>query len=291
MNKNIDKITSFSQKKVFEYNGKVMDFRVPGVMGIINLTPDSFYQREKGKGEEEKRGSGEARKMIEQGAYIIDIGAVSTRPGAAAVTVEEEKRRLLPVLKEIRKAFPEVIISIDTFRSEIAKIAADEGADMINDISGGTFDPNMISTIVKLQIPFVIMHIQGIPASMQVNPTYTDVVSEVKDFLLGQALKLETRGHHKIILDPGFGFGKSVAHNYQLLAKLDEFVSTGYPILVGLSRKSMINKVLGIKPEEALNGTTVLNTMALLKGAAILRVHDVAEAMQTVKLCQMFLQI
>jgi dihydropteroate synthase len=291
MNKNIDKITSFSQKKVFEYNGKVMDFRVPGVMGIINLTPDSFYQREKGKGEEEKRGSGEARKMIEQGAYIIDIGAVSTRPGAAAVTVEEEKRRLLPVLKEIRKAFPEVIISIDTFRSEIAKIAADEGADMINDISGGTFDPNMISTIVKLQIPFVIMHIQGIPATMQINPTYADVVSEVKDFLLGQALKLETRGHHKIILDPGFGFGKSVAHNYQLLAKLDEFVSTGYPILVGLSRKSMINKVLGIKPEEALNGTTVLNTMALLKGAAILRVHDVAEAMQTVKLCQMFLQI
>jgi dihydropteroate synthase len=291
MNKNIDKITSFSQKKVFEYNGKVMDFRVPGVMGIINLTPDSFYQREKGKGEEEKRGSGEARKMIEQCAYIIDIGAVSTRPGAAAVTVEEEKRRLLPVLKEIRKAFPEVIISIDTFRSEIAKIAADEGADMINDISGGTFDPDMISTIVKLQIPFVIMHIQGIPATMQINPTYADVVSEVKDFLLGQALKLETRGHHKIILDPGFGFGKSVAHNYQLLAKLDEFVSTGYPILVGLSRKSMINKVLGIKPEEALNGTTVLNTMALLKGAAILRVHDVAEAMQTVKLCQMFLQI
>jgi dihydropteroate synthase len=187
-------------------------------------------------------------------------------------------------LKLIRKEHPEVIISIDTYRSEIANITAGEGADMINDISGGTFDPMMFPAIVQLGIPYVIMHIQGTPSTMQVNPVYEDVVKEVTGFLLDQAGKLSESGHKRVILDPGFGFGKTVKHNYQLLANLDSLVSTGYPILAGLSRKSMINRVLKIKPEEALNGTTVLNTIALLKGASILRVHDVKEAVEAIKL-------
>lgn len=296
MNKNSDKSTFFSSNRVFDFNGKRMDYSVPRVMGVLNVTPDSFYDgfsasppggRETGRYgsmEAGRHGSGEAGKMIDDGAYIIDIGAVSTRPGADEVTIEEEKRRLIPVIKEVRKSFPDIIISIDTFRSEIAKIAAGEGADMINDISGGTFDPLMLSAIVQLKIPYVIMHIQGTPANMQINPVYDDVVQEVKDFLLAQAEKLENAGHNKIILDPGFGFGKTVAHNYQLLNRLDEFTGTAYPVLAGLSRKSMINRVLNIKPAEALNGTTVLNTIALSKGASILRVHDVKEAVEAIKL-------
>jgi dihydropteroate synthase len=198
--------------------------------------------------------------------------------------VEEEKKRLIPVLKEIRKRYTDLIVSVDTYRAEIARIAAGEGADMINDISGGTFDHEMLPTIIHLGIPFIIMHIQGTPQTMQQNPEYKDVVQEVKGFLLKQAMKLEAGGHQKIIIDPGFGFGKTVEHNYQLLTRLDEFANAGYPVLAGLSRKSMINRVLGTKPVEALNGTTVLNTIALLNGAAILRVHDVKEAVEAVRL-------
>ncbi|MBW6461073.1 MAG: dihydropteroate synthase, partial [Bacteroidales bacterium] len=224
--------------------------------------------------------------MLEDGAYIIDIGAVSTRPGAAEVSVEEEKRRLMPPLKEIRKSFPELIISVDTYRAEIARMAAGEGADMINDISGGTFDPEMIPLVSELGIPYVIMHIQGTPQNMQVNPQYQNVTEEVFAFLLQQARKLESTGHKKIILDPGFGFGKTVDHNYTLLSHLDWLTANGYTVLAGLSRKSMINKVLGIKPQHALNGTTVLNTIALLKGVSILRVHDVKEALEAVELVE-----
>ncbi|MDX9905687.1 MAG: dihydropteroate synthase [Bacteroidales bacterium] len=295
MIKKVDKNTSFSENKVFEYNGKTMDFRVPRVMGIVNVTPDSFYDVAVGRLDDLTIGRldylmGRVKEMADSGAYIIDIGAVSTRPGAPEVSIEEEKSRLLPVLKEVRKLFPEIIISIDTYRAEIAEIAAGEGADMINDISGGMFDPLMLSCIIKLKIPYVIMHIQGTPATMQQNPVYEDVVEEVKGFLLQQAHTLEAKGHRKIIIDPGFGFGKTVEHNYQLLSHLDEFADTGYPILAGLSRKSMINKVLGTKPAEALNGTTVLNTIALMKGAAILRVHDVEEAMQALRLVEMVMK-
>jgi dihydropteroate synthase len=294
MDKNLDKITSFSRKKVFEFNGKRMNFTIPRVMGVLNVTPDSFYDG--GWYNDLKIGGlgdlgiwrGRVEEMIVEGAYIIDIGAVSTKPGAVELTAEEEKRRLYPVIKEVRKSFPDIIISIDTFRAEIAKMAAGEGADMINDISGGTFDPDMLSTIVHLQVPYIIMHIQGTPATMQINPVYSDVVKEVKDFLVRQAEKLEKGGHRKIILDPGFGFGKTVEHNYKLLSNLDAFVGTGYAVLAGLSRKSLINKVLNTNPAEALNGTTVLNTMALMKGAGILRVHDVKEAVQAVKLFDTF---
>ena len=271
MEKNSDKSTLFSQKRVFEYNGKVMDFTRPRVMGIMNVTPDSFYS---------------APPSDSQLAYILDIGAVSTRPGAAEVSVEEEKKRLLPVLKKIRKEYPGLIISIDTYRASIARMAAGEGADMINDISGGTFDPDMIPLVSELGIPYVIMHIRGTPQNMQVNPQYQNVTEEVFAFLLQQAKKLEATGHKKIILDPGFGFGKSVEHNYTLLSHLDRLTANGYTVLAGMSRKSMINKILGIKPQDALNGTTVLNTIALLKGVSILRVHDVKEALEAVKLTE-----
>lgn len=227
---------------------------------------------------------GQVDEMVTEGAYIIDIGAVSTRPGAAEVDFTEEKKRLLPVLKKARQEYPGMLISVDTYRSDIARIAIAEGADMINDISGGTFDDKMIPAVIGLDIPYIIMHIQGTPANMQNNPAYHDVVEEVFSFLLRKANSMEEAGHRKVILDPGFGFGKTVEHNYILLNNLHLLAENGYPVLAGLSRKSMINRVLGTKPGEALNGTTVLNTIALLKGASILRVHDVREAVEAVKL-------
>ena len=315
MDKNGDKNTSFSPKRIFEFNGKRIDFSRPRVMGILNITPDSFYDGGRycdgmivrlddlNDLEKRRRGTGNcklgtanqgARKwrdkveqMVSEGAYIIDIGAVSTRPGAAEVSVEEEKKRLVPVLKEIRAAYQEIILSVDTYCAEIARIAAGEGADMINDISGGTYDPKMIPFIAEIQIPYIIMHIKGTPSTMQVNPVYEDVVQEVGSFLFEQVRKLRESGHDQIILDPGFGFGKTVEHNFRLLENLDGLVAAGYPVLAGLSRKSMINRVLQIKPEEALNGTTVLNTIALLKGASILRVHDVKPAVEAVRLIEM----
>jgi dihydropteroate synthase len=301
MEKNDDKSTLFSEKRIFTYNGKPMDFSVPRVMGIVNLTPDSFYDQEGGRqGDRGNLGIGgfgdlgiwgsvlvKVEKMVREGAYVIDIGAVSTRPGAEEVSVEVELGRLLWPLKEIRKQFPELILSIDTYRSEVAEIAAGEGADMINDISGGIFDPGMIPLVTRLGIPYVIMHIQGTPRSMQSDPQYEDVTAEVFGFLENQAQRLSDAGHRKIILDPGFGFGKTVEHNYRLLDRLDRLVATGYPVLAGVSRKSMINRVLGTRPETALNGTTVLNTIALLRGASILRVHDVKEAVEAVKLSGM----
>ncbi len=302
MDKKRDKGTFFSSKRIFEFNGKKMDFTSPRVMGILNITPDSFYDGgryweagEQGDMVAHGHGPGNcelrtanwierAEQMVREGAYIIDIGAMSTRPGAAAVSPDTEKSRLLPVLKELRTKFPGTILSVDTYRSETAAIAAAEGADIINDISGGTFDPLMLSEIVRLGIPYIVMHIRGTPENMQVNPVYKDVVQEVGNFLSGQAKKLEDSGHHKIILDPGFGFGKTIKHNFQILENLDKLVKTGYPIMAGLSRKSLINRVLGLTPDEALNGTTVLNTIALSKGAMVLRVHDVKEAVEAVKL-------
>jgi dihydropteroate synthase len=298
---NDDKSTLFSEKHIFVHNGKTMDFSIPRVMGILNLTPDSFYDREMGRqGDRKNVGIGgfgdlgiwgsvpqKVEEMVREGAYIIDIGAVSTRPGAEEVSQEEELARLLWPLKEVRKRFPEVILSIDTYRSEVAEIAAGEGADMINDISGGTFDPGMIPLVTRLGIPYVVMHILGTPRSMQSDPKYEDVAAEVFGFLEDQARNLSEAGHRKIILDPGFGFGKTVEHNYRLLQHLDKLTASGYPVLAGISRKSMINRVLGTRPETALNGTTVLNTIALMQGASILRVHDVMEAVEAVKLAGM----
>jgi dihydropteroate synthase len=266
-----------------KWKNKTLDLSTPVVMGILNLTPDSFYDG--GRNEDLSTAVQRAGKMIEEGAAIIDIGAVSTRPNATEVSAEEEWGRLKDVLKELRMQFPGTILSVDTYRASIARHAADFGADMINDISGGQFDELMFETIAELGLPYVMMHIQESPATMQQNPVYNDVVDEISKFFKTRLSQLASLGKNEnIILDPGFGFGKTVGHNYELLRRFSEFKNIGCPLLAGLSRKSMINKVLEIKPEQALNGTTVLNTIALLAGANILRVHDVKEAVQAVKL-------
>jgi len=270
----------------FEIRGRRLGPGKALVMGILNLTPDSFYDG--GKLDDETALLEQASRFLREGAAILDLGAVSTRPGAADVSEAEELQRLLGPLKLIRREFPEALISIDTWRSRVAEACAAEGADIINDISGGMLDPNMFATVARLQLPYVLMHMQGNPQTMQLDPQYTDVVAEVLDFFKTQCETLESLGFRRIILDPGFGFGKTPEHNFKLLKALPELAFHGYPILAGVSRKSMINRVLGTKPESALNGTTVANTLALLNGAAILRVHDVKEAMQAVKLVEFY---
>ncbi|MCB0805281.1 MAG: dihydropteroate synthase [Bacteroidales bacterium] len=263
-----------------------LNLKVPVVMGIVNLTTDSFYS---GNRFLRQNYLVAVDKMLEEGAAIIDLGALSTRPGSKGIGAEEEIKRLETPLKEIRKTFPDTTISVDTYLSAVAKWAAELGADMINDISGGTIDDEMIPVMAKLNIPYVIMHMQGTPANMQISPVYQDVIREVGDFFSKQIHKLKQAGFTAdIILDPGFGFGKTVDHNFRLLSGLNHYTKLGLPILAGTSRKSMINKVLLVKPESALNGTTVINTMALLNGANILRVHDVKEAVEAVKLFQQY---
>jgi dihydropteroate synthase len=272
--------------KTLEYNGRKLDLSKPVVMGILNLTPDSFYEGSRAESSESLVEM--AGRMLREGAAILDLGAVSTRPGSAEVDEEEELLRLLPALRTILTAFPDCLVSVDTCRPTVARIASKQGVFMINDIYGGTYDEDMIPAIAALNIPYVIMHMKGTPATMQQNPQYGDVVGEIAYFFEHQVSKLRKYGFRKIVLDPGFGFGKSVSHNFEILSRLEEFVRMGYPVMAGLSRKSMINKVLGTKPPEALNGTTVLNTLALLNGAGILRVHDVKEAVETVKLVEEF---
>ncbi len=268
-----------------KWNDKYLDLSKPVVMGILNLTPDSFYDGK--KNQSLSNAIRQTEKMVIEGAAIIDIGAVSTRPNAPNVSADEEWGRLRTPLAEIRKRFPDAFLSIDTYRSSIAQQAADFGADMINDISGGRFDEHMFETIAGLNLPYIMMHIKGNPTTMQQYPVYENVVSEISDFFEKQLSKLASLGlTENIILDPGFGFGKTVEHNYELLQNFSEFKKLEFPLLAGLSRKSMINKVLGTNPGDALNGTTVLNTIALLNGANILRVHDVKEAMEAVKLVE-----
>lgn len=251
-------------------------------MGIVNITPDSFYDGNRYTDLSDLLRDTEEK--IKQGAAIIDLGAASSRSGSSAISEEEEWKRLELPLKEIRKNFPDVFISIDTYRSEIASRAAKQGADIINDISGGKMDDKMFDTIAKLDLPYILMHMQGTPTTMQQHPHYTHVVKEVTDYFLEAIDTLKKKNFHKIILDPGFGFGKDLSHNYELLAGLSKFTEMGYPVLAGLSRKSMINNVIGTNPVSALNGTTVLNSIALLNGAKILRVHDVIEAKQAIEL-------
>jgi dihydropteroate synthase len=222
--------------------------------------------------------------MLTDGADILDIGGVSTRPGAEAVGEEEELARVTPAIEAIAKRFPEAILSIDTFRAKVAKEAVQAGAGVINDVSAGRFDAEMYATVAQLQVPYILMHMQGTPANMQHNPQYDNIVLEVLDYLVTEVAKLRALGLNDIILDPGFGFGKTVEHNFQLLQGLDALKITGLPVLAGLSRKSMICRTLNIKPSDALNGTTALNTIALMQGAKILRVHDVKEAVECVKL-------
>lgn len=266
---------------------KFLNLSSPKVMGILNLTPDSFFDG--GKYNAVDAALRQVEVMVRHGAAIIDVGAFSTRPFAPTIDEKEEWGRLKNILPLLRGKFPRTLISVDTYRSEIAERAIDAGVDMINDISGGVFDNRMFEVIAKYKVPYIIMHIKGNPETMQQNPTYENVVEEVGEFLEGQIKKLAEYGvTENIILDPGFGFGKTVDHNYQLLGGIQNLKKHGFPVLSGLSRKSMINKVLGIKPEEALNGTSALNMLALLNGADMLRVHDVKQAVEVVKLFEKY---
>lgn len=260
----------------------LLDFSTPQVMGILNVTPDSFYDG--GKFLVPEAALQQTEKMLSEGASIIDIGAVSTRPGAVAPSPEEEWSRLEPVLSLLRDRFPQAVVSVDTWRAAIAEKAAAAGAGIINDISGGTMDPALFPVIAKLGLPYILMHIQGTPETMQENPQYDDVIKEVNLFFEARIDLLRMLGVRQIMLDPGFGFGKTVEQNYALLNALEKFRQLGCPVLAGLSRKSMIMKLLGILKKDALNATTALNMAALMNGAHVLRVHDVKEAVEVVRL-------
>ncbi len=272
----------FYSKKTLKIRGKVVDTSDPKVMGIINLTPDSFYKISRKSSEKILLESVE--KMIIDGVDIIDLGAFSTRPDYETISEEEEWLRLKGGLESIKTEFPEVVISIDTFRSGIAKNAVNSGADIINDISGGQGDEKMFEVISQLNVPYILMHIQGAPANMHSNTHYDSMLKEIAVFFDKQIKRLHALGHNDIIIDPGIGFSKTIAQNYEILKNLDYFKVFNVPVLIGISRKSLIFKPLQISPEEALNGTTVLNTLAIMKGASILRVHDPKEAKEVINI-------
>ena len=272
----IDQFTTINCK------GKLLSLEKPIVMGIINITPDSFYDG--GRYSNVDQVLRQAEKMVTEGASIMDIGGMSSRPGAAIIEEEEELSRVIEVIRRVHEIFPEVILSIDTFRSKVAEEAIEAGASIVNDISAGKLDQNMYATVGKLSVPYILMHMQNLPESMQKNPNYEDVTQEVLDFFIFEINRLQELGVLDIIVDPGFGFGKSLKHNYELLNKLHVFKLLSFPVLAGISRKSMIYKVLNTKPEQALNGTTALHMVALQQGAKILRVHDVKPAIETIAL-------
>ena len=274
-------------------NGRLMDLSEPQVMGILNVTPDSFYAGSRGVTEQSI--VDRLHQCMNEGASIVDIGAYSSRPGAQEVSVAEEMERLRTGLELVRKHRPNAIVSVDTFRADVAKMCVEEyGVALINDISAGQMDNQMFTTIARLGVPYIIMHMKGTPQDMQIAPKYDHFLKEIFYYFSEKVQKLRDLGVKDIIIDPGFGFGKTLEHNYELMNHLEEFTLFELPILVGISRKSMIYKLLDITPEEALTGTTALNTIALQKGAHILRVHDVREAVETVKIvqkmkaCQMF---
>lgn len=258
----------------------LVDLSTPKVMGILNVTPDSFFDGGMYKNEYDILAQTE--KMLGEGATFIDVGAYSSRPGAKDVSEDEELQRMLPVVELLIQEFPEMLISIDSFRSRVVEEAVNAGAAIANDISGGKMDANMFATIAKLQVPYIMMHMQGTPQDMQKNPQYENVVTEVTSFFASQLLKLRALKVNDVLVDVGFGFGKTIEQNYELLANLQLFKSLDVPILTGVSRKSMLYKLLNTSPKEALNATTVANTIALLNGTQILRVHDVKEAVEAV---------
>ncbi len=241
-------------------------------MGIINVTPDSFSDG--GEADTPEKALVRAEKLVREGADILDIGAVSTRPGAPEVPETEERRRILPALRTIRKAFPEVPISVDTFRGSIARAAIEEGADLINDVSGGAWDPTLWPTVARYQVPYILMHIQGTPQTMQVSPTYKNLIQDIWTYFVEKLQLLNDQGIYDVIVDPGFGFGKTIAHNYELLKSLKLFRRLERPILVGISRKSMLWRILQVSPKETLWASTALHWQALLSGARLFRVHD-----------------
>jgi dihydropteroate synthase len=263
--------------------GRLIDLDIPKVMGILNITPDSFFGGSRFNTDEEIIAA--AGRMLGEGASILDIGGYSSRPGASDITAKEEGRRVLRAIKLVRREFPDAIISVDTFRSEIALEAVlESGAGMINDISGGVADAGMFSVVERLNVPYIMMHMKGNPATMRNNAVYDDIVADILIYFGERIFRLRSAGVRDIIIDPGFGFAKTIAHNFELMRRLDDLRITGLPMLVGISRKSMIWKTLDITADEALNGTTAMHALALLKGADILRVHDVKEAVQVVHL-------
>jgi len=266
-------------------NGKLIDLSSPKVMGILNITPDSFFDG--GKYNNPQSIVKQVEKMLSEGATFIDVGAYSSRPGAKHISEKEEKERILPVVKLLAKEFPQILMSIDTFRSEIAEACINEGACIINDISVGNMDENMFTTVAKLNVPYIIMHMKGTPQNMQKNCTYNHVVNDVIFYFSKKINELRLLGVNDIITDVGFGFSKKLEHNYKLLKHLELFKSLEVPTLAGLSRKSMLFKPLGITQKEALNATTTANTIALLNGANILRVHDVKEAVEAIKIVEL----
>lgn len=275
-------MTKRSQSITINVGGRLVSFDEPQVMGILNVTPDSFFATSRCRSE------GEIRQRVcqirQEGATMVDIGAYSSRPGAEDVSKDEELRRLLPAIDIVREEWPEAVVSVDTFRAEVARKAVEAGADIVNDISGGEMDREMFSAVSELHVPYILMHMQGTPKDMQVEPKYENLMCEVFRSLGERVEALHEMGVADVILDPGFGFGKTMTQNYEMMARLEEFRLLGCPLLVGVSRKSMIYRLLNTMPEESLNGTTALNMIALMKGADILRVHDVKEAVEAIKI-------
>jgi dihydropteroate synthase len=281
-NKKMAKDTFFQKKATLNAGGKLMDLSKPKVMGIINITPDSFYAESRKAGIDAVLK--QAEKMLADGATFLDVGAYSSRPGAVDISIQEETDRLLPAVEAIAASFPDAVLSADTFRSSVAEAAIKAGAHIINDISGGELDTDMFATAARLQVPYVLMHMRGTPQNMAQLTDYEDVFAEVFDYFVKKIYQLKQLGVHDIILDPGFGFAKKASDSYELINRMQGFNVLQLPILAGISRKRMIYGLLGTTAEEALNGTTALNTIALMKGANILRVHDVKEAVEAVKI-------
>jgi dihydropteroate synthase len=278
----VAKDTFFRKKITLNAGGKLISLATPKVMGIINITPDSFYATSRRPSVEEALQ--QAEKMLADGAAFLDLGAYSSRPGAVDINVAEETDRLLPVVEAIVTTFPDAVLSIDTFRSQVAEAAVKAGAHMINDISGGTLDAGMFATVAGLQVPYILMHMKGTPQTMVQMAQYDDVFNEVLDYFVSKYQQLKQLGVHDVIIDPGFGFAKKQEHNYALMKRMQDFDILELPLLAGISRKKMVYGLLGSAAADALNGTTVLNAIALSKGANILRVHDVKEAVEAVKI-------
>lgn len=279
-----DKNTVFQQKLTLNVRGTLLDLSKPKIMGILNLTPDSFYDG--GRNNSLENALRKTEQLVSEGADLLDLGAYSSRPGAEHITEEVEFERMIPVIKAIAKEFPKALLSIDTFRSGIAKAAIGEGADMINDISAGSMDPAMFKTVAELKVPYILMHMRGTPQTMASEANYTDLIVELAQYFAEKIQALKELGVKDLVIDPGFGFAKTLEQNYELLGKLEHLKITGHPILAALSRKSMIYKLLNTDAEHALNGTTAANTIALMNGANILRVHDVSAAKEAVKIVE-----
>ena len=273
---------------IINCQGQLLLLNSPKVMGIINVTSNSFY-----KGFLEKSPNEilqVAEQMLAAGATILDVGGQTTKPGSLPLSAEEEAERILPVIRNIKNTFPQAIVSVDTFYATVARLAVGEGAAIVNDVSGGNWDNNMLDTVAALGVPYICMHMQGTPETMQQNPFYDDLIDSLLTFFIERVALCRAKGIKDVIIDPGFGFGKTIAHNFEILNQLQKFEILNVPILAGLSRKSTIYKTLQVTPDDALNGTTVLNTIALLNGANLLRVHDVKEAVETVKLVKAYQQ-